>query len=83
MHSRLKVVVMRVPVDTGMVIVIFISMMYLTIVFVLLFNVDNEWCDLLHKNMTVGGCVDSILKHLKKYPIYYIYYTMYTGHSLT
>ena len=40
-------------VDTGMVIVIFISMMYLAMVFVMLFYVGNEWCDLLHKNMTV------------------------------
>ena len=48
------VVVMRISVDTGMIIVIFISMMYLAIVFVLLFYVGNEWCDLLHKNMTVG-----------------------------
>ena len=44
---------LRMSVDTGMVIVIFISMMYLAIVFILLFYVDNEWCDLLHKNMTV------------------------------
>ena len=50
-----KKVVMRISVDTGMVIVIFISMMYLAIVFVLLFYVGNEWCDLLHKNMTVGA----------------------------
>ena len=46
---------MRISVDTGMIIVIFISMMYLAIVFVLLFYVGNEWCDLLHKNMTVGS----------------------------
>ena len=44
---------LRMSVDTGMVIVIFISMMSLAIVFVLLFYVGNEWCDLLHKNMTV------------------------------
>ena len=40
-------------VDTGMVIVIFISLMYLVLVFGLLFYVENEWCDLLFKNMTV------------------------------
>ena len=44
---------LRISVDTGMIMVIFISMMYLAIVFILLFYVDNEWCDLLHKNMTV------------------------------
>ena len=43
----------KMSVDTGMMIVIFISMMYLAIVFVLLFYVGNEWCDLLYKNMTV------------------------------
>ena len=37
-------------VDTGMVVVIFISMM----VFILLFYVKNEWCDLLFNNMTVS-----------------------------
>ena len=39
--------------DIGIMIVIFISMMYLAIVFVLLFYVGNELCDLLYKNMTV------------------------------
>ena len=39
----------RKSVDTAMM----ISMMYLAIVFVLLFYVGNEWCDLLYKNMTV------------------------------
>ena len=41
-------------VDTGMVIVIFISLMYLVLVFGLLFYVENDWCDLLFKNMKVG-----------------------------
>ena len=40
-------------VDSGMVVVVFISCMYLGIVFGLLFYVGNEWCDLLFKNMTV------------------------------
>ena len=41
-------------VDTGMVVVIFISMMYIVLVFILLFYVKNEWCDLLFNNMTVS-----------------------------
>ena len=41
-------------VDTGMVVVIFISMMYIMMVFILLFYVKNEWCDLLFNNMTVS-----------------------------
>ena len=41
-------------VDTGMVIVIFISLMYMVLVFGLLFYVKNDWCDLLFKNMTVS-----------------------------
>ena len=41
-------------VDTGMMIVILISIIYLAIVSVLLFYMGNEWCDLLYKNMTVG-----------------------------
>ena len=41
-------------VDTGMIIVIFISLMYIVLVFGLLFYVGNEWCDLLFKNMTVS-----------------------------
>jgi hypothetical protein len=35
--------------NTGMIIVIFISMMYLPIVFVLILYVGNKWCDLLYK----------------------------------
>jgi hypothetical protein len=41
-------------VDTGMVVVIFISMMYIVLVFGLIFYVKNDWCDLLFKNMTVS-----------------------------
>ena len=44
---------MRIQVDSGMVVVIFICMMYIGLVFVLLFYVKNDWCDLLFKNMTV------------------------------
>jgi hypothetical protein len=36
-----------------MVVVVFISLMYLTLVFGLLFNVKNDWCNLLFKNYTV------------------------------
>ena len=43
-------------VDTGMVVVIFISLMYMVLVFSLLFYVKNDWCDLLFKNMTVWRC---------------------------
>eukprot|EP00092_Neocalanus_flemingeri_P037187 GFUD01040487.1.p1 GENE.GFUD01040487.1~~GFUD01040487.1.p1 ORF type:complete len:133 (-),score=31.44 GFUD01040487.1:99-497(-) len=42
----------KMSVDTGMVVVIFISLMYIVLVFGLLFYVKNEWCDLLFKNMT-------------------------------
>ena len=41
-------------IDTGMVVVVFICIMYLVLVFGLLFYVKNEWCDLLFKNMTVS-----------------------------
>ena len=44
----------RLPIDTGMVVVVFISLMYLTLVFGMLFYVKNDWCDLLFKNFTVG-----------------------------
>ena len=44
----------RVSVDSGMVVVIFICLMYIVLMFGLLFYVKNDWCDLLFKNMTVG-----------------------------
>ena len=44
----------RMSIDTGMVVVIFISLMYMVLVFGLLFYVKNDWCDLLFKNFTVG-----------------------------
>ena len=48
----------RMSIDTGMVVVIFISLMYMVLVFGLLFYVKNDWCDLLFKNNTVSemGC---------------------------
>jgi hypothetical protein len=39
--------------DSGMIVVIFISAMFLVLVFGLLFYVKNDWCDLLFKNFTV------------------------------
>ena len=39
--------------DSGMLVVLTIIIMYMTLVFILLFYVKNEWCDLLFKNMTV------------------------------
>ena len=32
---------------------VFISLVYLVIVFTLLFYIKNDWCDLLFRNMTV------------------------------
>ena len=43
----------KMQVDSGMVVVSFICMMYIVLVFGLLFYVKNDWCDLLFKNMTV------------------------------
>ena len=44
----------RMTIDSGMIVVIMISMMYMVLVFGLLFYVKNEWCDLLFKNFTVS-----------------------------
>ena len=44
-----------ISVDKGMVVVIFISMMYIVMVFILLFYVKNDRCDLLFNNMTVSS----------------------------
>ena len=49
------------PVDSGMIVVVFISLGYLVLVFGLLFYVKNEWCDLLFKNMTVKNIL--IFRH--------------------
>ena len=43
----------RMSLDSGMVVVIIICMMYMVLVFGLLFYVKNDWCDLLFKNFTV------------------------------
>ena len=40
--------------DSGLVIVTFITVVYIIIMFSLLFYVKYEWCDLLFKNNTVG-----------------------------
>ena len=50
----------RFSVDSGMVVVIFISLGYLVLVFGLLFYVKNDWCDLLFKNMTVVLCQNKL-----------------------
>ena len=40
--------------DSGMLVVVTIVAMYMTLVFILLFYVKNEWCDILHYNLTVS-----------------------------
>ena len=40
--------------DSGLVIVTFITVAYIIIMFSLLFYVKYEWCDLLFKNNTVS-----------------------------
>ena len=44
----------RMSLDSGMIMVILISMMYMVLVFGLLFYVKNELCDLLFKNYTAS-----------------------------
>ena len=44
----------RMSLDSGMIVVIMISLMYMVLVFGLLFYVKNDWCDLLFKNFTVN-----------------------------
>ena len=46
-------IVMHMRVDSGLVIVGFITMVYVILVFTLLVYVKYEWCDLLFKNNTV------------------------------
>ena len=41
--------------DSGMLVVLIIVAMYMSIVFMLLFFVKNEWCDILNSNLTVSG----------------------------
>ena len=40
--------------DSGMLVVLIIVAMYMSIVFMLLFFVKNEWCDILNSNLTVS-----------------------------
>ena len=40
--------------DSGMLVVLIIVAMYMSIVFMLLFFVKNEWCDILNSNLTVN-----------------------------
>ena len=49
--------------DTGMIVVVFICIMYLVLVFGLLFYVKNDWCDLLFKNMTVSAGFNDFIKN--------------------
>ena len=47
-------------------VVVFISLVYLVIVFTLLFHIKNEWCDLLFRNFTVSRylVILSIIKYV-------------------
>ena len=57
-------------VDSGMLVVVTIVAMYMTLVFILLFYVKNEWCDLLFKNMTVKSSNNYFLTMAQKlYPM--------------
>ena len=47
----------RMSLDSGMIVVILISMMYMVLVFGLLFYVKNDWCDLLFNNFTVSNII--------------------------
>ena len=51
-------------VDSGMVVVIFICLMYIVLVFGLLLYVKNDWCDQLFKNMTVYQ-IKTKIKHYR------------------
>ena len=53
----------RMPLDSGLVVVIIICMMYMVLVFGLLFYVKNEWCDLLFKNYTASRNNNMIRYH--------------------
>ena len=44
----------RMSLDSGMIIVIMISLIYMVLVFGLLFYVKNDWYDLLFNNCTVN-----------------------------
>jgi hypothetical protein len=53
MPNRLAKEQHNMSLDSGLIVVIMISMMYMVLVFGLLFYVKNDWCDLLFKNFTV------------------------------
>ena len=55
-----------ISIDSGMVVVIFISLMYMVLVFGLLFYVKNDWCDLLFKNFTVGAILPFVITILRR-----------------
>ena len=60
-------------VDSGMLVVVTIIAMYMTLVFGLLFYVKNEWCDILHHNLTVRETrmkfnVPNLKKNLISFP---------------
>ena len=57
-------VVCRWGLDSGLVVVIFITTVYLLLVFGLFFYVKNEWCYVLFKNFTVRK--GSVLENMKK-----------------
>ena len=48
------ITIMLMSLDSGMLVVVTIIAMYMTLVFILLFYVKNEWCDILHYNLTVS-----------------------------
>ena len=52
--------------DSGLVIVTFITFVYIVIMFTLLFYVKYEWCDLLYKNNTVSVLSFFFLMYKKK-----------------
>ena len=60
-HGASRTMTAMASIDTGMVVVVFISLMYMVLVFGLLFYVKNDWCDLLFKNFTVGWRINRLL----------------------
>ena len=60
--------------DSGLVIVTFITVVYIIIMFSLLFYVKYEWCDLLFKNNTVGIFIVDFLGILN---IFYLFTKLY------
>jgi hypothetical protein len=79
--------------DSGIVVVIIISMMYMVLVFGLLFYVKNEWCDLLFKNFTVmfqlffypkvgSSTTESIVHILETNLVLYVFHKFYESQVL-